>query len=228
MQIRRHQSSVRRGFSGVVMLCALALVLGSLGLVDSLDAGVLPQDGDARYELIFWESIRDSDRPEDYEAYLKAFPKGRFAPLAKARAVYLRKGAAKAEPGPGAKIEEVEADEGNVAGIDIPLFKGVRFKEIGYDLHATPLWLDRAIEEIKGVLTILAHVRLLQEQISRLKEELRVTNQRVNLFEKVMIPRTLENIRMIHVFLSDQQTAAVVRGKIAKGKIGRENEAVRG
>jgi hypothetical protein len=91
------------------MICALALVSGSFGLVDSLYAGVLPKDGDARYELIFWESIRDSDRPEDYEAYLKAFPDGRFAPLAKARSVYLRKGPAKSVPPAGPEIEEIEA-----------------------------------------------------------------------------------------------------------------------
>jgi len=109
MQIRRHQSSVHGRFMGVAMICALALVSGSFGLVESLYGGVLPQDGDARYELIFWESIRDSDRPEDYEAYLKAFPEGRFAPLAKARAVYLRKAAVKSVSPGAPKIEEVEA-----------------------------------------------------------------------------------------------------------------------
>jgi V/A-type H+-transporting ATPase subunit D len=41
----------------------------------------------------------------------------------------------------------------------------------------------------------------------------------VNLFEKVKIPETKENIRMIRIYLGDQQTAAVVRGKIAKAAI---------
>jgi formylglycine-generating enzyme required for sulfatase activity len=73
------------------------LVLAALaGGVGDLQAGVLPKNGDARYELVFWESIKDSQRAEDYEAYLEAFPNGRFAPLAKARASYLRKKAAKA------------------------------------------------------------------------------------------------------------------------------------
>ena len=94
MQIRRRKSSAHGRFQAVIVACAVALLLVGLGSVDALRAGVLPQDGDARYELIFWESIRDSKRAEDYEAYLKAFPEGRFAPLAKARAAYLRKGAA--------------------------------------------------------------------------------------------------------------------------------------
>jgi formylglycine-generating enzyme required for sulfatase activity len=38
------------------------------------------------YELSFWESIKGSDNPADYQAYLEAFPNGRFAPLARLRA----------------------------------------------------------------------------------------------------------------------------------------------
>ena len=51
-----------------------------------------------------------------------------------------------------------------------------------------------------------------------LGEELRTTTQRVNLFEKVKIPEAKENIRVIRIFMGDQQTAAVARSKIAKGK----------
>jgi V/A-type H+-transporting ATPase subunit D len=60
---------------------------------------------------------------------------------------------------------------------------------------------------------------VLQEQTRLLREELRITTQRVNLFEKVKIPETKTNIRIIQIHLGDQQTAAVVRGKIAKNKI---------
>lgn len=38
------------------------------------------------FELSFWESIRNSDNPADYRAYLEAYPQGRFAPLARIRA----------------------------------------------------------------------------------------------------------------------------------------------
>ncbi|MGW8309559.1 MAG: SUMF1/EgtB/PvdO family nonheme iron enzyme [Thiogranum sp.] len=48
-------------------------------------AGIMPKDGEARYELEFWESIQNSTHAEDYEAYLKAYPDGRFAPLARSR-----------------------------------------------------------------------------------------------------------------------------------------------
>jgi V/A-type H+-transporting ATPase subunit D len=117
------------------------------------------------------------------------------------------------------RVEEVKIEDGNVAGVNIPIFRGVRFKEIRYDLWSMPLWLDRAVEEIHRILTLRAEIIVLRKQLSQLEEELRVTTQRVNLFEKILIPKAIENIRIIQIFLSDQQTAAVVRGKIAKAKI---------
>jgi len=36
-------------------------------------------------ELVFWDSIKDSLRPADYEAYLAQYPAGNFTPLARAR-----------------------------------------------------------------------------------------------------------------------------------------------
>lgn len=65
--------------------------------------GLLPKDGEDRFELEFWDSVKDSKNPADYEAYLEAYPKGRFAPLAKARAAYLRKSEAKSAPKPDPK-----------------------------------------------------------------------------------------------------------------------------
>ena len=59
----------------------------------------------------------------------------------------------------------------------------------------------------------------LRKQVELLDAELRTTSQRVNLFEKVKIPEAKENIRVIQVYIGDQQTAAVVRGKISKKKI---------
>lgn len=66
-------------------------------------AGVLPKDSAEQYELTFWESIKDSTHVEDYEAYLQAYPKGRFAALARSRIERLRGAGTKAEtPAPPA------------------------------------------------------------------------------------------------------------------------------
>ncbi|MGF6753632.1 SUMF1/EgtB/PvdO family nonheme iron enzyme [Paraburkholderia sp. GAS42] len=64
--------------------------------------GILPKDSSEQYELTFWDSIKDSTYPSDYEAYLKAYPNGRFATLAHARIERLRAAAPKAQPAPEA------------------------------------------------------------------------------------------------------------------------------
>ena len=52
--------------------------------------GVVPKNSAEQFELAFWESIKDSNQASDYEAYLKQYPKGRFAALAQARLARLR------------------------------------------------------------------------------------------------------------------------------------------
>ncbi len=113
-------------------------------------------------------------------------------------------------------IDEIRTAEGNIAGVAIPVFKGADFTLAEYDLCSTPLWLDTAAERMKRVLLLDLEAQVLEEQRRRLDKELRTTTQRVNLFEKVKIPETKSNIKKIQVYLGDQQTAAVVRGKIAK------------
>jgi V/A-type H+-transporting ATPase subunit D len=69
---------------------------------------------------------------------------------------------------------------------------------------------------IEELAALRAERSVLEEQRQLVAEELRTTSQRVNLFEKVKIPECRENIRVIKIFLGDEQTAGVVRGKIAK------------
>lgn len=64
--------------------------------------GILPKDSAEQYELAFWDSIKDSEHASDYEAYLKVYPNGRFAALARARIERLRAAAPKTETPPKA------------------------------------------------------------------------------------------------------------------------------
>ena len=114
------------------------------------------------------------------------------------------------------KIAKVDTGRSNIAGVNIPIFMGAKFEINPYDLARMPLWLDTAVEKMKQVLLLDLEARIVEEQRHRLNNELRVTSQRVNLFEKVKIPETRGSIKKIQVYLGDQQTAAVVRGKIAK------------
>lgn len=119
------------------------------------------------------------------------------------------------------RISRLKTSTGNIAGVVIPLFEGAEFETAFYDLARTPLWLDIAVERMKQVVLLDLEIKTLEEQRKRLEHELRVTTQRVNLFEKVKIPETRENIKKIGVYLGDQQTSAVVRGKISKRALAR-------
>lgn len=114
------------------------------------------------------------------------------------------------------QISSIKTAEGNIAGVPIPIFEGAEFHVEPYNLARTPLWLDMAVEKMKRVFLLDLEAQILEEQRKRLAKELQVTTQRVNLFEKIKIPETKSNIKKIRVYLGDQQTAAVVRGKIAK------------
>lgn len=107
----------------------------------------------------------------------------------------------------------------NIAGVKLPAFKELTFKDISYSVDDYPLWVDTALIKLREIARLDALVSTLRKQVELLDKELRSTSQRVNLFEKVKIPEAKENIRVIGVYLGDQQTAAVVRGKISKKKL---------
>lgn len=120
------------------------------------------------------------------------------------------------------KIKSIQTSVGNVAGIDLPIFKAVVFEEVNYDLIKTPLWVDQAVDVFKKTISLRAKITIFHKQIEILKNELRIATQRVNLFEKIKIPQAQENIRVVQIYLGEVQTAEVVRGKIAKAKIERK------
>jgi V/A-type H+-transporting ATPase subunit D len=114
------------------------------------------------------------------------------------------------------RITKMLTGEGNVAGVPIPIFEGAEFDVVQYNLLEKPLWLDTAVDFVKKQLLLELQMNCMEEQQRRLRKELQTTSQRVNLFEKIKIPEARTNIKKIAVYLGDQQTAAVVRGKISK------------
>ncbi len=113
-------------------------------------------------------------------------------------------------------VRNIRKKEGNIAGVTIPIYEGADFSRGDYDLYSKPLWIDLAAVKMEQTLSLDLEADVLDEQVRLLSHELRVTTQRVNLFEKVKIPETKANIKVITVYLGDQQVASVVRGKISK------------
>ena len=109
--------------------------------------------------------------------------------------------------------------EENIVGVTVPSFEELTFKDIDYNVADYPLWVDTAVFKLRDIAALEALASTLKKRAELLESELKTTSQRVNLFEKVKIPEAKENIRVIQVYLGDQQTAAVVRGKISKKKL---------
>lgn len=107
----------------------------------------------------------------------------------------------------------------NIAGVDLPVFERVEFATAEYDLFIYPLWVDSALELLRGLVSLGEEIKVIKKEIEILRQELRITTQRVNLFEKVKIPEAEEAIRLIKIYLGDQMANAVGRSKIAKRKI---------
>ncbi len=123
-------------------------------------------------------------------------------------------------------VSDIRKGRGNIAGVDIPTYEGATFSRGEYDLYATPLWVDIAAKHMERAISLDLEAEVLDEQVRLLQNELRATSQRVNLFEKVKIPETEENIKKISIYMADQQVSAVVRSKISKRKIALRNASL--
>ncbi len=123
-----------------------------------------------------------------------------------------------------AQVEEVGKRFENIAGAEIPFFEKVLFKPNEYSLFESPLWIDSAIEKVKELIVAKEKIEVVKEKKQILEKELSEVSIRVNLFEKILIPRTQGHIKKIKVFLGDQELASVAQAKVAKSKIIKRKE----
>ena len=123
------------------------------------------------------------------------------------------------------KVKDVRTGTANVAGVAIPTFESIDTDVKEIDAWATPAWVDNAVETTTRILSLQCERAIYEEQKRLIETELQLTSQRVNLFEKVKIPECKEAIRKIKIAIGDEQTAAVTRGKIAKGRVPQEEAA---
>lgn len=125
-----------------------------------------------------------------------------------------------------AKITKVNRRYENIAGVEVPYFEGIEFADFSYDLFDTPPWVDPVTEGLRGLAEANVRIKIAEEKKEALEKELREVSIRVNLFEKILIPRAVKNIKKIKVFLGDQQLAAVSQAKVAKAKIEKRKDAL--
>jgi V/A-type H+/Na+-transporting ATPase subunit D len=113
-------------------------------------------------------------------------------------------------------IEGSELSEENLLGTRLPVLDRVYISRRVYSFLIRPHWVDRVQVLLAETLELRLLIQVQQERLRRLEKAVRKITQRVNLFDKVLIPQARENIRKIGIFLADGERAAVVRAKIAK------------
>jgi V/A-type H+-transporting ATPase subunit D len=116
------------------------------------------------------------------------------------------------------KIGSLTIENENIVGVKLPVYKSIQFEIANYSYLNTPHWFDHLIQLVCDTIQIKFHMNVLLTRQQLLNKSIQTVTQRKNLFEKVLIPNALNTIRLIQIFLSDNERAAVVRSKIAKKK----------
>jgi V/A-type H+-transporting ATPase subunit D len=117
------------------------------------------------------------------------------------------------------RIQEVHKSFENIAGVELPKLEAVQFAAIQLSLFETPAWVDGLIHVVKQFLIAIEKASIGEQKLKALQAELQEVSTRVNLFEKILIPRTQQAIRKIKVFLGDLEMSAIAQCKVAKEKI---------
>lgn len=116
------------------------------------------------------------------------------------------------------KIKSVEIGEQSVVGIKVPVLSELQTTVADYSFLAKPHWVDALVERLHQTTELRLKVQVAEERVRRLEIAVRRTTQRVNLFDKIMIPAAKAQIKRIMIFLGDMERSAVVRSKLAKKK----------
>lgn len=117
-----------------------------------------------------------------------------------------------------AKLKKVTLGTENVVGTRLPKLEEIEVEVRPYALMGRPQWVDRTAEILRDMLELRVRVQVEERRLALLEQAVKTVTQRVNLFDKVLIPTAKQNIKRIQIYLSDLQTAAVARSKLAKKK----------
>lgn len=116
------------------------------------------------------------------------------------------------------EISHLSLSSENIAGVEVPVLHSLEYSQARYFLSQSPPWLERAVELLRSYKKLSVQQQVAYERVRALEKELQEVSIRVNLFEKVLIPRAAAQIKRVKVFLQDQELAAVSRSKVAKSK----------
>ena len=126
------------------------------------------------------------------------------------------------------QIEAIEIVEENLVGVKLPSLKEVKCKVVEYSMLAKPHWVDMLVDQLKEMVEQKTRVKVAADRVRLLEQAVRKVTQRVNLFEKILIPTAKANIKKIQIHLADAERAIVVNSKITKNIRQKEAAALHG
>jgi V/A-type H+-transporting ATPase subunit D len=124
------------------------------------------------------------------------------------------------------QVEAFRIEEENLVGVKLPKLVEVKCRVAEYSMLAKPHWVDMLVEQLKHMVEQKTRVEVSAERVRLLEQAERRITQRVNLFDKILIPTAKKNIKKIQIYLADAERAAVVRSKITKKIRASQSQAV--
>ncbi|MCC9654857.1 V-type ATP synthase subunit D [Rhodopirellula halodulae] len=116
------------------------------------------------------------------------------------------------------KMKGYQVGEQNVVGTRLPILDQIEFVVADYSRLSTPAWIDILVQRLKDAAEARVRSKIAEQRVQILRQAVRRITQRVNLFDKVLIPTAKENIQRIQIYLGDAERAAVITSKLAKLK----------
>ena len=126
------------------------------------------------------------------------------------------------------QIDAVKIVEENLVGVKLPALHEVTCNVVDYSMLAKPHWVDTLVEQLKEMVEQRTRVRVASDRVRLIEQAVRKVTQRVNLFDKILIPTAKANIKKIQIYLADAERAIVVNSKITKNIRRKQRAALRG
>jgi V/A-type H+-transporting ATPase subunit D len=115
-------------------------------------------------------------------------------------------------------VKGYKLGEQNIVGVRLPVLESLDCQVAEYSPLATPAWIDILVQRLKDAKTCRLRAEIAAQRLDILRLQLRRVTQRVNLFDKILIPTAHSNIQRIRIYLGETERAAVVTSKLAKSK----------
>jgi len=116
------------------------------------------------------------------------------------------------------QLKSYEVVEHNVVGVKLPFLDSIDCTVADYSQLTTLPWVDTLVQRFKDATEQRMRAEIAGERRRILQTAVRRITQRVNLFEKILIPTAKQNIQKIRIYLGDAERASVITSKLAKKK----------